>query len=216
MSLPRRPRALAFDLDGTLIDSEALVRDAHLAAARTLGVSMSDAQFLGLVGRHREDNDKTLLGYYGPDFPLQRFIEATRAHVGDRAAPLKPGALELIGAAAEAGAPLGLVTNSRRPWVERHFAAHGLGARFQSVVTRDDCVNGKPDPEPYLNSARALGFAPRDVLAIEDSPAGVAAAHGAGLMVVVVPDLIAPDEPTRARALVRQALRDVIPFIVNS
>jgi len=176
---------------------------------------MSEAKFLGRVGRHRDHNDQPLLGYYGPDFPLTHFIEASRAHIGERAAPLKPGARELIGQAADAGLPLALVTNSRRPWVERHFAAHNLSARFHTIVTRDDCVNGKPDPEPYERCARAFGLAPVDVLAIEDSPAGVASAYGAGLMVVVVPDLLAPDEDTRARALVKHALSEVLALVAT-
>ena len=91
MKLPRKPLAVVFDLDGTLIDSEALVKDAHFAACAELGVAMSDAQFLSLVGMHREANDLQLKGYYGDDFPLETFIGLTRAHVGDRVAPLKPG-----------------------------------------------------------------------------------------------------------------------------
>ncbi|HRO04236.1 MAG TPA: HAD hydrolase-like protein, partial [Terricaulis sp.] len=115
MAPPRRPLGVVFDLDGTLIDSEALVREAHFAACDALGYAMSDAQFLGLVGLHREANDVQLRQYYGADFPLERFIEATRAHVGDRIAPLKPGALELMEALEAAGAPFALATSSRRP-----------------------------------------------------------------------------------------------------
>jgi HAD superfamily hydrolase (TIGR01509 family) len=209
MSLPRRPQAVAFDLDGTLIDSEALVHEAHFVAARALGLEMTDSLFLSLVGKHREDNDKVLLAHFGPDFPLQRFIEGTRGYIGQRTAPLKQGAVELMATLDNMAAPLGLVTNSRRPWVERHFAAHALANRFRAVVTRDDVTLGKPDPEPYARCAAALGFAPNDVLAIEDSPTGVASAHAAGLMVVVVPDLLAPDHETRARALVQDTLHDV-------
>src|SRR5215470_17097818 len=96
MSLPRKPLAVVFDLDGTLIDSEALVKEAHFAACAELGVTMTDAQFLALVGMHREANDLQLKGYYGEDFPLETFIAATRAHVGERVAPLKAGAIELM------------------------------------------------------------------------------------------------------------------------
>ena len=73
MKLPRKPLAVVFDLDGTLIDSEALVKDAHFAACAELGVTMTDAQFLSLVGMHREANDLQLKGYYGDDFPLEHF-----------------------------------------------------------------------------------------------------------------------------------------------
>jgi HAD superfamily hydrolase (TIGR01509 family) len=213
MSLPRRPTAVVFDLDGTLIDSEALVKEAHLAACGQMGVTMTDAQFLGLVGMHREANDAQLKLYYGEDFPLETFIALTRAHVGDRVAPLKPGARELMDALDDVGLPFGLATSSRRPWVEKHFSAHGLTERFAAVVTRQDCLEGKPHPEPYLNASRLLGAAPKDVLALEDSHAGVCSAHAAGCMTVMVPDLLAADEEMRAKAVVVKSLHDVLALL---
>jgi HAD superfamily hydrolase (TIGR01509 family) len=213
MSLPRKPLAVVFDLDGTLIDSEALVKEAHFAACGQLGVTMTDAQFLSLVGMHREANDAQLKSFYGDDFPLEAFIAATRAHVGDRVAPLKPGAAELMDALDELALPYGLATSSRRPWVERHFAAHRLTDRFLAVVTRQDCVEGKPHPEPYLNASRLLGAAPANVLALEDSHAGVRAAHAAGCMTVMVPDLLPPDEEMRAKARVLASLSEVAALL---
>lgn len=210
MNLPRKPKAVVFDLDGTLIDSEALVKEAHFAACAEMGVTMSEAQFLALVGMHCEANDIQLKSYYGDDFPLDDFIGRTRAHVGDRVAPLKNGAVELMDALDELALPFGLATSSRRPWVERHFAAHGLTDRFRAVVTRQDCVEGKPHPEPYLNAARLLGVAPPDALALEDSHAGVASAYGAGCMTVMVPDLLSPTNVQREQALVLDSLRDVV------
>lgn len=209
MSLPRTPKAVVFDLDGTLIDSEALVREAHFHACAELGYTMSEAQFIGLVGMHREANDAQLMSYYGADFPLERFIETTRAFVGEQHAPLKPGALELMDALDEIGAPFGLATSSRRPWVDRHFKAHKLSGRFAAVVTRQDVVNGKPDPEPYLKASALLGHVPMDVLAIEDSHTGVRAAHGAGCMTIMIPDLLAPDDEMHAKARVLASLDDV-------
>ena len=209
MSLPRRPKAVVFDLDGTLIDSEALVREAHFAACAQLGVTMSDAQFLALVGLHREANDVMLKSYYGEDFPLDTFIAHTRAHVGERVAPLKPGAGELMDALDELALPFALATSSRRPWVERHFTAHGLTERFRAIVTRQDCEEGKPHPEPYLKASALLGQAPMDVLALEDSHAGVRSAHAAGCMTVMTPDLLAANDEMHAKALVVTSLHDV-------
>lgn len=213
MQLPRKPRAVVFDLDGTLIDSEALVKEAHFAACAEIGVTMTDAQFLSLVGMHREANDLQLKGYYGEDFPLEQFIQLTRAHVGDRVAPLKAGALELMDELDARALPFALATSSRRPWVEKHFAAHALTPRFRAVVTRQDVVEGKPHPEPYLHTSKLLGFEPGEVLALEDSYAGVSSAHAAGCMTVMVPDLLPPTEDTRAKALVVASLLDVRAFL---
>ncbi|MEQ1818698.1 MAG: HAD family phosphatase [Terricaulis sp.] len=209
MKLPRKPCAVVFDLDGTLIDSEALVKDAHFAACAELGVTMTDAPFLSLVGMHREANDLQLKGYYGDDFPLEHFIGLTRAHVGDRIAPLKAGAVDLMNALDEAGLPFALATSSRRPWVEKHFAAHGLDTRFRAVVTRQDVVEGKPHPEPYLYASKLLDVETSNVLALEDSYAGVTSAHAAGCMTVMVPDLLLANDDMRAKALVVTSLLDV-------
>lgn len=209
MSLPRWPRAVVFDLDGTLIDSEALVREAYFAACRQFNVSMSDGQFLSLVGMHKDANDISLREFYGADFPVDRFRDTARGFIGERAAPLKPGAVELMDLLDEMGAPYGLATSSHRPWVQRHFIAHGLNDRFSAIVTRDDVVKGKPDPEPYFKASAALGFAPSHVLALEDSHPGVRAAHGAGCMVAMVPDLLGADEEMREKALVLSTLHDV-------
>jgi HAD superfamily hydrolase (TIGR01509 family) len=209
LNLPRKPLAVVFDLDGTLIDSEALVKEAHFAACAEMGVTMTDAQFLALVGLHREANDIQLKGYYGDDFPLEHFIGLTRAHVGDRVAPLKAGAAELMDALDARALPFGLATSSRRPWVEKHFAAHGLNERFRAVVTRQDVVEGKPHPEPYLHASKLLGFAPCDVLALEDSYAGVSSAHTAGCMTVMAPDLLPATDEMRAKALVVASLLEV-------
>ena len=213
MKLPRKPRAVVFDLDGTLIDSEALVKEAHFAACADLGVTMTDAQFLSLVGLHREANDLQLKGYYGEDFPLEHFIGLTRAHVGDRVAPLKAGAVELMDALDEIALPFALATSSRRPWVDKHFSAHRLGTRFRAVVTRQDVIEGKPHPEPYLRASKLLGAEPQDVLALEDSYAGVTSAHAAGCMTVMVPDLLLATDDMRAKALVVVSLADVRALI---
>lgn len=201
MSLPRTPKAVVFDLDGTLIDSEALVREAYFTTSEQFGVALSDAQFLSLVGLNRDDNDVQLRGYWGADFPLEDFHTANRAFLLERVAPLKPGAIELMDALDGLGAPYALATSSGPPWVERHFTAYQLGDRFEAIITRADCTNGKPHPEPYIKASAALGLAPMDILALEDSHAGVRAAHAAGCMTIMIPDLLAPNDEMRAKAL---------------
>jgi HAD superfamily hydrolase (TIGR01509 family) len=208
--LPRKPLAVVFDLDGTLIDSEALVLEAYMAAASQHRVPFTHEQFLSLVGQHRAASEQAMRGFFGPDFPLESFYAGVGAHIGDSFAPLKPGALELLDALAAAQTPLALATSSGRGWVDKHFNAHGLGPRFHSVITRDDVASGKPHPEPYLKAAALLGFAPADILAIEDSPTGVRSAHAAGMMTIMAPDLIQPDDDTRGRTLhVVKSLHDV-------
>ena len=133
---------------------------------------------------------------------------------GDRSAPLKPGVGALLDRLDASATPYALATSSGPGWVNKHFAAHNLAERFRGVVTREDVTHGKPHPEPYLKASTILGHRPHDVLAIEDSPTGVASAHAAGLMTIMAPDLIQPDEETRGRALhVVKSLDDVLGLL---
>lgn len=203
-----------FDLDGTLIDSELLVREALQNAARAMGVVMTDAQFLSLVGLQRDVNDRQLLEFYGPDFALEEFHGHSRGWMGERVAPLKPGVLEVLDAVDALPAPAGVVTSSSHDWAQRHFGPHKLGQRFRAIIARGDYANAKPHPEPYLKAAQVLGVAPEAILAIEDSHTGVRAAHAAGMMTVMAPDLLAPDDEMRAKALrVVTSLHDVVQLL---
>lgn len=212
--LPRRPKAVVFDLDGTLIDSEALVLEAYMAAADRHGVPFTHDQFLSLVGRHRQHSEMKMREYFGATFPLEAFYATVGEFFGDRSAPLKPGVGALLDRLDALATPYALATSSGPGWVTKHFAAHQLATRFRGVVTREDVTQGKPHPEPYLKASTILGHAPGDVLAIEDSPTGVASAHAAGLMTIMVPDLIQPDAETRGRVLhVGQSLDDVLALL---
>lgn len=214
IALPRAPKAVVFDLDGTLIDSERLVKAAYFAQCEVFGVPFSDEHFLSLVGLHREANDARLLELFGATFPLADFYAGITAHIGDGVADLKPGALELLDMVGMRKLPVGLATSSGPGWVDRHFTAHGLRPRFGAIVTRDDVENRKPHPEPYLRAAALLGVAPAEVLAIEDSPTGIRSASAAGMMGILAPDLITPDDDTRGHALhVVETLHEVIEML---
>lgn len=211
LRLPRRPKAVAFDLDGTLIDSEAFVQDAWFTAAPRFGIELTQAQFLSFVGKHRGATEELMLQYFGGDFPLKEFFADVATNFGDAVAPLRAGVGELLEQLDGMGTPYAVVTSSGAPWVERHFKHHDLVRRFSAIVTRDDVENRKPHPEPYLRAARLLGHDPAEMLAIEDSPTGAMSAADAGMMTVVIPDLLQPDEATRRRVLhVGASLHDVV------
>ena len=93
-----------------------------------------------------------------------------------------------------AGLPRAIATSSSRESVERSLGPHSLVARFDALITRDVQTRGKPHPEPYLKAAEALGMDPKDCLALEDSHNGVRAAAAAGMMTIMVPDMLDPTE----------------------
>jgi HAD superfamily hydrolase (TIGR01509 family) len=212
--LPRLPRAVVFDLDGTLIASEQLVLDAHVAVTARLGLPFTRDQYLAMIGIHRAASEVMLREYFGPEVDLPEFFVAINEYIGEGIAPLKPGAVELFAALDASATPFALATSSGRPWTDKHFSAHGLTGRFRAVITRESVTNGKPHPEPYLRAAEALGVAPADVLAIEDSPTGLRSAHAAGMMTVLAPDLLPPDDATRDLAhVIVDSLHDVLALL---
>lgn len=211
--LPRRPEAVIFDLDGTLLDSERLLIEGHTAAAAKLGVPMDAARLGAMVGQSRASNDASLRGWLGA-VSLDDYRAELTSILADRVAALKPGALELLDHLDALGLPYALATSAGPPWVERHFTAHGLHRRFRATVTRADVRFHKPHPEPYRVAAARLGYAPQHVLALEDSPAGLRSAYEAGTMAVLVPDLLEPDAASRACALrVVGSLHEVLAML---
>ena len=196
--------AAIFDMDGVLIDSERVIVDAYVAAARDCGHAIAEADVLPVIGMTGAASRTVLLGLFGS--------EATLRQVGERAAmlmrgerdhpvfPAKAGAHDLLAALAGRGVPMGVASSTRRREVLHRLAAVGLDAHLHSVTGGDEVERGKPDPSIYLLAAQRLGVAPSACIAFEDSDHGAEAAHAAGLRVVVVPDLKPPGDATRGRA----------------
>jgi HAD superfamily hydrolase (TIGR01509 family) len=198
MKLPRQPAAVIFDMDGLLFDTERLYGQAILTAAAEVGCPMSHDIFLQLVGGSHEVNYAFLLAHYGQDYPLQALISTWGRHFRELAAaglPLKPGAIELLDLLDDLRVPRAIATSSTHATVEANLLVHSLADRFHGVVARGDYASGKPAPDPFLKAAERLGVAPTLCLALEDSHNGVRSASAAGMMAVMVPDLIpATDE----------------------
>ena len=197
MPLPRPVKAVVFDMDGLLVDTETVVYAAMQRAAAGFGGEMPFATFQRMVGLQHAHSDLILVEHFGDGFDLDSWSAAVSTHFQAEAAAgiaLKAGVVEILDALDAAGLPRAIATSSGMQAVRQSLGPHGLVERFDALITRDVQTMGKPHPEPFLKAAAALGIAPADCLALEDSHNGVRAASAAGMMTVMVPDMLDPTE----------------------
>jgi HAD superfamily hydrolase (TIGR01509 family) len=200
MKLPRPPAAVIFDMDGLLFGSETLYLEAAVSAVTEIGHDAVTEVFYRMVGVPWTRNREILLEHYGAAFPVDDFVTVWLRHfdvIAETRLELKPGALELLGTLDEMRLPRAIATSSSHRTVERHLSAHGLAGRFDAIVGHGDYENGKPAPDPFLKAAERLGIEPALCLALEDSHNGVRSASAAGMMTLMVPDLLEPTEEIR-------------------
>lgn len=219
-SASRRIKAVIFDMDGTLLDTEAVYHAALHQTAIAKGKSLTPDIFLRLVGLHREDNKNLLRSHWGHDFDLNSFYDESDAlfdAMWRKGVPFRPGAVELLALLVDAGLPLALCTSSKSPDAEERLGNAGILERFDVIVTLSDVQNPKPDPEPYLLAAERLGIEPASCVVVEDSPNGLRAGVAAGMMGLLVPDLApATEETTEMATAVLPDLRSVGEWITAS
>lgn len=197
MSLPRPVKAVVFDMDGLLVDTETVVFAAMQRAAAAIGGEMPFATFQLMVGLQHAHSDVILVEHFGDGFDLEAWSAAVNTHFYEEAAAgiaLKTGVVEILDALDAAGLPRAIATSSSLAAVRQSLGPHGLVDRFHALITRDVQTRGKPHPEPFLKAAAALGVDPADCLALEDSHNGVRSASAAGMMTVMVPDMLDPTE----------------------
>jgi HAD superfamily hydrolase (TIGR01509 family) len=204
MVFPRPVKAVVFDMDGLLINTEVLWRDGMIGAARALGLDLSMDAFRRMIGTPWERTEEILREEFGADFDVKAYLDDAGRRFHDELDLenlLKAGVVELLDRLDALGLPRAIATSSARESVEAHLGPSGVLGRFDAVIARGDYERGKPAPDPFLNAAKALGVAPQDCLALEDSHTGVRAAHAAGMMTVMVPDLLDPTEEMREKCV---------------
>ena len=211
---PLRPfSAIIFDMDGTLLDTEMVFKQIVWDVSTELGFEMTDGIHHAMVGSSHETTNRLLVEAYGVSFPYTIFDEKCRVLMKakmNETVPVKTGVHELLAELKARRIPAAVATSSRAPHAIGHLGGAGILSMFDTVVTRDDVINPKPHPEPYLMAAQRLGIEPSLCIAVEDSHTGVRAAHAAGLQTIMVPDIVAPSEEISALcAAVMDSLHDL-------
>ena len=184
-------RALIFDFDGTILETESPIYQSWLAVYQSFGLDLSIETWSETIG--------TWDSLFNPITDLERkvgrrldwdLLEPRRAaHEANllRSQPIQPGIEAYLHGAQHLGLKIGLASSSNRAWVCPHLERLGIAHFFECIRTRDDVQRTKPDPELFLAAAAGLGVRPAEAIALEDSAHGVEAARKAGLFAVAIP-----------------------------
>jgi HAD superfamily hydrolase (TIGR01509 family) len=186
-------RALIFDFDGVILDTEEPIYRSWVDVYKAHGQALPFDLWVKTVGSSNKEFNpqhhlEGLLGRPLPKDVLDRRI-ARRVELV-LAQPLLPGAVDLARAARRAGMKVAVASSSSHDWVAGHLARLGIRDLFDCVRCRDDVASVKPEPDLYLAVVACLDVSADEAVAIEDSPNGIASAKRAGLRCVAVPNPI--------------------------
>lgn len=194
-------KAVIFDLDGTLIDTEKYYRVCWPASLAEFGYHMSDEQTLSLRSLGRPFAPARLKGWFGEDFDYDR-VRQRRKELFDQCLKkeglqCRPGAPELLRRLKQENFITAVATATDPERTKEYLKRTGLDGYFDKVISAVMVAEGKPSPDVYLYACEELGLRPAECLAVEDSPNGVLSAFRAGCRVVMVPDQTEADDEVR-------------------
>lgn len=188
-----RFKAVIFDMDGLLLDTERVAQEAGVEACAQMGLDVPYQFFVDqLMGKDHETGAQLLRDFLGHDLDMDRLntlwtIACDRRF--ENGVPLRPRAVEMLDLVDALPLPKAIATSTQTKRAWEKLGQAGLDHRFDTLVGFNCIANPKPAPDPYLEAASRLGHAPSDCIAFEDSETGVRAALAAGMTVVQVPDM---------------------------
>ncbi len=191
-------KAVIFDMDGVLFDTERLYMDGLIVVADKLGLpNMKEAAY-DCIGRNANDTRAVMLKAYGEDFDYKTVSSQASDWFHEQIAlyglPIKPGVKELLDDLKQQEYRIGLASSTRRTVVLEQLKQAQIADYFEQVIGGDMVEHSKPEPDIYLIACRELGVEPQEAYAIEDSPNGIRSAYRAGMKPIMVPDLLPADE----------------------
>lgn len=216
-----RPKAVIFDMDGLMIDTERMSRVAWQRASRDCAFVMNNAIYAEFIGLSVDDSLELLRRRLGNSFPLQRFRALAEQYYSDQVTKAKdlrkPGLIELLDLLQCFGCSCAVATSTHHEVAMPLLRASGVDMRVQFIITADEVLKCKPAPDLFLAAVRRLQVSARECLVLEDSIVGMEAAFAAGIPAIMVPDLVEPAPSVATRAVcIARSLFDVSRFLQES
>ena len=195
-------KGAVFDMDGLMFDTENLTYQLQKQILNNDGFDFSIEHYKQTVGKRLADLLPLFQKFFGEDFDAEGFRQKCREayikYTDENGVPVKPGLNEILEKLKAEKIKIALATSTTSRSAKRTLKTAGVLDYFDEIVCAEDVEYGKPDPEPFLKAAEKLSLNPGKCLALEDSYNGIISAHSAGMITVMVPDLIEPTKEITA------------------
>ena len=211
-------KAVVFDMDGVIFDSERAVMQCWKEVASRHNIPDIEKAILACTGTTMVRTREIMLNLYGADFPYDEYAKESSAIFHSRydggRLPMKPGVKELLSFLKEHGKKIALASSTRHQVVTDELRDAGIIEYFDRIICGDMVSRSKPAPDIFLKACEELNISPSDSYAIEDSYNGIRAAHAGGLHPIMVPDLLPADEEMQSLAeIVLPSLTSVMEYL---
>ena len=191
-------KAVIFDMDGLMIDSERVTFECYQEVLKDMNLSMSEEFYKTLLGKTIATATKAMHEQYGNDFPVQEVVDQVHVLMNERfekeGVPVKKGLIDLLKYLKENNYKTIVATSSHRNRVDKILTQANIYQYFDDSICGDEVENGKPNPEVFLKSCQKLGVNTDEAIVLEDSEAGIQAAHSGNISVICIPDMKYPEE----------------------
>ena len=195
-------KLIIFDMDGLMFDTEKLIYKSWKESCKKYKQNLSDKIFIESIGLNRKKTIEIYKKYFAVNFPYEDIIDETmnifENFIRSEGVPLKEGVLELLDYNKKKQLKMAVATSTKRDRTELMLNLSDTGKYFDVVVCGDEIISGKPDPEIFLETAKKLNYQPENCMVLEDSKNGIIAAYKAGMLPVMVPDIIKPEKEIEA------------------
>lgn len=211
-------KAVIFDMDGLMIDSERVTYEGYVIECGKLGVSIDREFYKKLLGLPVAAIWQTFRDQYGQSFPSEQVMDRVHQYMEDlfeqEGVPVKEGLFDLLSYLKDHNYKTVVATSSTRDRVDRILSRTGLDRFFDASICGNEVEHGKPDPDIFLKACGKADVSPTEALVLEDSEMGILAAYSAKIPVICVPDMKYPGKEFEEKtAAIVDSLNLVIPFL---